>query len=44
WEFFDLKNDPMEMKSRYADPQYTQKVAGLKKELARLRGQYKVKK
>ncbi|MEC9005227.1 MAG: sulfatase [Planctomycetota bacterium] len=44
WEFFDLKNDPMEMKSRYADPRYTQKVAGLKKELARLRGQYKVKK
>ena len=44
WEFFDLKNDPMEMKSRYADPQYTQKVAALKKELARLRDQYKVSK
>ncbi len=42
WEFFDLKNDPMEMKSRYDDAQYAQRVAGLKKELTRLRQQYKV--
>jgi len=42
WEFFDLKNDPMEMKSRYEDAQYAQGVAGLKKELIRLRQQYQV--
>lgn len=42
WEFFDLKNDPMEMKSRYDDAQYAQRVAGLKKELTRLRKQYQV--
>ena len=42
WEFFDLKNDPMEMKSRYDDVQYTRRVAGFKKELSRLRQQYQV--
>lgn len=42
WEFFDLKNDPMEMKSRYDDSEYAQRVAGLKKELSRLRQQYQV--
>ena len=44
WEFFDLKNDPMEMKSRYEDSQYAQRVAGLKRELTRLRQQYQVQK
>jgi arylsulfatase A-like enzyme len=43
WEFFDLKTDPMEMKSRYGDSEYTQPITKLKKELERLRQQYKVK-
>ena len=43
WEFFDLKTDPMEMKSRYSDSEYTQPITKLKKELDRLRRQYKVK-
>ena len=42
WEFFDLKNDPMEMESRYGDAQYAPRVAGLQRELTRLRRQYKV--
>ena len=44
WEFFDLKTDPMEMKSRYSDSKYAQRIGGLKKELTRLRRQYKVTK
>ena len=43
WEFFDLKTDPMEMKSRYSDSKYAQRVGDLKKELTRLRRQYRVK-
>ena len=43
WEFFDLKTDPMEMKSRYGDSKYDQTISDLKKELERLRRQYKVK-
>jgi len=43
WEFFDLKTDPMEMKSRYGDSEYTQPITKLKKELGRLRRLYKVK-
>ena len=43
WEFFDLKTDPMEMKSRYGDSEYAQPITKLKRELARLRRQYKVK-
>jgi arylsulfatase A-like enzyme len=42
WEFFDLKTDPMEMKSRYGDSEFTQPITKLKKELDRLRQQYKV--
>ena len=42
WEFYDLKNDPMEMTSRYDNPEYAQKVAEFKKELGRLRQQYEV--
>jgi len=38
-----LKTDPMEMKSRYGDSEYTQPITKLKKELDRLRRQYKVK-
>jgi hypothetical protein len=42
WEFFDLKTDPMEMKSRYGDNEYAQTISDLKGELDRLRRQYKV--
>jgi arylsulfatase A-like enzyme len=40
WELYDLKNDPREMKSVYADPQYAGVVTELKGELARLREKY----
>ena len=43
WEFFDLKTDPQEMKSRYTDSKYAGTIAGLKKELTRLRKHYQVK-
>ncbi|MEM9366128.1 MAG: sulfatase [Planctomycetota bacterium] len=42
WEFFDLKSDPMEMQSRYDDPQYSAAIASMKAELQRLRTHYKV--
>ena len=42
WEFFDLKTDPQELKSRYTDKDYIQKINALKEELTRLRTQYKV--
>jgi len=42
WELFDLKSDPKEMQSQFANPEYQGKVAELKKELLRLRDQYKV--
>ena len=42
WEFFDLKKDPMEMTSRYDNPEYSETVSELKKELTRLRQEYKV--
>ena len=43
WEFFDLKNDPQEMKSRYADPKYVRTITSLKQELTQLRKYYQVK-
>lgn len=42
WEFFDLQNDPMEMSSRYDDPEYAKTISQMKHELKRLREQYKV--
>lgn len=42
WEFFDLKNDPQEMKSEYSNPDYVDEVERLKKELKRLREYYQV--
>ena len=42
WEFFDLKNDPTEMTSRYNDPNYADAITSLKNELKRLRMKYKV--
>jgi arylsulfatase A-like enzyme len=42
WEFYDLDNDPNEMKSIYQAPDMQQKIAELKEELQRLRTFYKV--
>jgi len=42
WECFDLKTDPQEMRSVYADPAYAEIVQELKQELARLEKQYQV--
>jgi arylsulfatase A-like enzyme len=42
WEFYDLARDPHEMASDYGNPEYAAVVAGMKKELARLRAFYKV--
>jgi len=36
WEFYDLRDDPREMKNRYSDPKYQSIVAKLKVELERL--------
>jgi arylsulfatase A-like enzyme len=33
WEFYDLKNDPNELKNQYANPEYKNIIAKLKKEL-----------
>jgi arylsulfatase A-like enzyme len=41
WELFDMVRDPREMKSLYNDPGHAKVVADLKKELARLRKQYR---
>lgn len=37
WELFDLARDPHEMRSVYAEPEYTDVIAELKEELHRLR-------
>jgi len=42
WEFFDLQKDPMEMKNLYADKSYRGDIESMKKELQRLRKQYKI--
>ena len=42
WEFFDLKSDPMELQSRYGDPDHAGGIAALKLELERLRKELKV--
>jgi len=42
WELYDLEKDPQEMKSVYDDPGYAAVVERLKKELGRLKKQYKV--
>jgi arylsulfatase A-like enzyme len=41
WELFDLKRDPHEMTSVYADPKYASELKKMKRELERLRRQYK---
>ncbi len=42
WEMFDLLHDPFEMNNLYRKPEYQDEIAGLKKELERLRAEYKV--
>ena len=42
WELFDLKKDPMEMKSVYGDPKYAGIVKKMTAELGKLREQYQV--
>lgn len=41
WELFDLKSDPRELKSVYAEPARAGVVAKMKAELSRLRAEYK---
>lgn len=40
WELYDLARDPQEMHSVYAEPEYADVVAELKRELKRLRKKY----
>lgn len=42
WEFYDLKNDPNEMKSLFDDSGQRDRIEEMKKELQRLRNVYKV--
>lgn len=42
WEFYDLKNDPKELKNQYLNPEYAEEIEIAKKELVRLRDHYKV--
>ena len=42
WEFYDLEQDPNEMLSRYADPQYAAPVEALRAELDSLKSAYRV--
>ncbi len=42
WEFFDLKEDPHELRSVYDDPQYAEIRTRLLVELGRLRQKYRV--
>jgi hypothetical protein len=42
WEFYDLEEDPREMKSAYSAPDYQAKIIELKLELQRLRDYYRV--
>jgi len=40
WDLFDLKKDPAQMRSVYADPEYADVVKKLKTEIEKLRQQY----
>ena len=40
WEFYDLAEDPMEMRNLYDDPRYAKTIESLKKEMLRLKKQY----
>lgn len=40
WEFYDLREDPLEVRNAYEDAAHQQRIRGLKKRLAELRGLY----
>jgi arylsulfatase A-like enzyme len=42
WEFYDLKNDPLEMKNEYNNPRYHKRIIRMKQELKKLMQQYKL--
>ena len=42
WELYDLEKDPQELNSVYGEPAYAKITEELKKELSRLRKEYKV--
>ena len=42
WEFFDLDQDPTEMKNLYESSRHSEAIARLKRELTRLRNQFNV--
>ena len=42
WEFFDLESDPMELRSRYGDPEFGDRIKAMKTELRRLQDELKV--
>ncbi len=42
WEFFDLEEDPLEMKSEYGNPQYAEVIGGMKSELNRLMAEFEL--
>ncbi len=42
WELFDLKTDPLELRSVFGDPAYSSVVTDLKREISRLRTELKV--
>jgi arylsulfatase A-like enzyme len=42
WEFYDLQNDPNEMKNIYNDPAQKQRITEMRNELQRLRTFYRV--
>ena len=37
WEFYDLENDPNELRNAHADPQYSETIKEMKKELLELK-------
>ena len=39
WEFYDLINDPLELKNQYNNPEFKNIIAELKKDLVELREQ-----
>jgi arylsulfatase A-like enzyme len=42
WEFYDLKEDPLEMRNEIDNPEYAEEIARLKKKLQELRDRFNV--
>lgn len=40
WEFYDMQQDPKELKNEYDNPKYSKKIDNLKKEIIKLQKQY----